>query len=364
MSNETASSSTGDASAGAQATTAPAPAPGAATTAQPPYTAAEREALAALVESYAGDQPYVADGTVATPQGTPVARAPPDADPQEAQTPYWRTSRDRRSLSVPVPASPVSQRQAVTPPGLSGTVRLPALKVKTAAAPPEDAAASGATGRSRPETHHIGSPPGRQTRGDRSDVEPDKPGADESGASEKLLEKMSEVILVMNAQVAALSKRLEDLDRERARRDDPDKLAKINHKDISKPTKFPGGGGWTVWSKNFTTFLERRDQRWPKLLGAIAKRSAGPPLNEDIKVAIAREAGILDKDDLEAEFANQLYDYLQEFTSGDALAAVIAGGKQGCWETWRYLSEQGKSRQKNTRSKRSTAASSIPDKWS
>ena len=183
---------------------------------------------------------------------------------------------------------------------------------------------------------------GRRARDDRNDT------GHEKAVSEKLFEKMSEVITVMNAQVLALTTRIEELDRERAKKEDPDKLVKINHKDITKPVKFSGGGGWVLWSKNFTGFLERRDKRWPVLLGAIASRSAGPPLNGDIKVAIAREVGILDKENLEAEFAKQLYDYLQEFTAGDVLAAVIAGGAQGSWETWRYLCEQGRSRQKHS----------------
>ena len=265
---------------------------------------------------------------------------------------WQRLQSRKRASSVPSPP------RVGKPPGIeSGAIRVPRdLREDpvTAAAGPAEAsaaapgeAASGAASTAqpptkkpdKPEKHHIGSELGSPMRDDRGDA------GSANHATERLMERMGDVILTMNNQISMLTKRIEELDRERAKKEDPDKLAKINHKDISKPGKYSGGSGWTTWAKNFTSFLERRDQRWPKLLGAIAKRSAGIPLNEDLKVAIAREAGILDKGNLEAEFEKQLYDYLQEFTSGDVLAAVIAGGNQGAWETWRYLCEHGKSRQ-------------------
>ena len=162
--------------------------------------------------------------------------------------------------------------------------------------------------------------------------------------AEKLINKMSDVILTMNKQIEVLTLKLERMDDEKRARDDPDRLKEINHKDISKPGKY-SGTGWTLWAKNFSSFLERRDKRWPKLLTSISSRSAGPPLNSDAKNMIAVDLGIY-KDTLMEAFTDQLYDYLQEFTSGDVLTTVIAGGKPGSWETWRYLSEAGKSRQK------------------
>ena len=314
-----------------------------------------QQAVQATETTYAAadtQQPYTDEGMTLTPRrGDQAQRDQQPAARDDQQQPSWQPRMlpkgNKRSLSVPVPGSPESQREVGRPQRLGPGMRLPLDKGTpptgdASGTPPTGAAPKPPPAPGLPEAHHIGSRPGSELG---QQVRDDDAGM---GVTEKLFDKMSEVIVAMNAQVAALTKRMEDMDRERAKRDDPDKLAKINHKDISKPGKFAGGNGWTTWSKNFSGFLERRDVRWPKLLEAIAKRSAGPPLNEDIKVAISRETGILDKGDLEAEFEKQLYDYLQEFTSGDVLAAVIAGGKQGSWETWRYLCEQGKSRQKHS----------------
>ena len=50
-----------------------------------------------------------------------------------------------------------------------------------------------------------------------------------------------------------------------------DDLKDINFKDIEKPTKYDGKG-WNTWSRNFKSFLERRDLRWAKVLEAIADK--------------------------------------------------------------------------------------------
>ena len=192
----------------------------------------------------------------------------------------------------------------------------------------------------------LGGPNKDSEQGD-DETEKDVDGEGNGGCPDgvnKLVEKMGEVITTMNAQISTLTRRIEQMDEERRRKDDPDKLANIHQKDISKPTKY-GGTGWTQWSKNFSAFLSRRDKRWPKLLEAISERSVGPPLTDDAKIVIGMKVDI-NKDNLVEEFTLQLYDYLQEFTNGDSLASVIAGGRQGSWETWRYMSEHGKSRQK------------------
>ena len=86
---------------------------------------------------------------------------------------------------------------------------------------------------------------------------------------------MSEVVAAIHQQMELMSKRIEMMDDEKQKRDDPNKLAQINFKDVDKPAKYTGMG-WPRWRSNFVTFLERRDRRWPKLLGAIQKRSKDP----------------------------------------------------------------------------------------
>ncbi len=193
-----------------------------------------------------------------------------------------------------------------------------------------------------PETFamNYNSPLDKQTKDD------DDGSIDSQSANEgKLMKRMGEVIITMNKQITILTERLEAMDEERKKKNDPDKLAAINQKDITKPNKY-SGTGWVNWSKIFTSFLERRDRRWKKLLDKISARSAGPPLTDDAKRCIATDADIWNKGTLQTDFTEQLYDYLQEFTAGEILTTVIAGGRMGSWETWRYLSESGKSRQK------------------
>ena len=124
---------------------------------------------------------------------------------------------------------------------------------------------------------------------------------------------MSDVVAAIHQRMEMMANRIEQLDQEKMKRDDPDKLAQINFKDVEKPAKY-NGVGWPLWRSNFSTFLERRDRRWPKLLDAIQRRSKDP-LTEDGKVAIATEAGIFDKGTLQTDFANQLFDYLQTYTT-------------------------------------------------
>ena len=187
-------------------------------------------------------------------------------------------------------------------------------------------------------TTHADSPLGKPNK-DNDD------GNNRAANEDRLMEKMGDVIITMNRQISILTERLEAMDEERKKRNDPDKLAAISQKDITKPNKY-SGTGWVNWSKIFMSFLERRDKRWKVLLDEISARSAGPPLTDDAKRCIATDANIWDKGTLQNDFTEQLYDYLQEFTAGEILTTVIAGGRMGSWETWRYLSESGKSRQK------------------
>ena len=255
---------------------------------------------------------------------TPVLQSPPALDlPINAvRLPRQLHEQNRRQAIANPPGSQNASAEATgpDPPGLSTPTR-------------------------RPTVRHIGttsprSPLGAETNSPDRDDENDVNKTD----TEKLMGKMSDVIMAMNKQITMLTTRLEQMDEEKRHRDNPDRLKEINYKDISKPGKY-SGTGWSLWSKNFSSFLERRDKRWPKLLASISSRSAGPPLNDDAKNMIAVDLGIY-KEELMEAFTNQLFDYLQEYTSGDVLTTILAGGKTGSWETWRSLSEAGKSRQK------------------
>ena len=115
---------------------------------------------------------------------------------------------------------------------------------------------------------HIGSPLGAECsdengKGEATDDDAKSSKGDGGNVGNvdatNLMAKMNEVIMSMNQQMMLLTKRLEQLDQERAKKDDPDKLANINQKDISKPTKY-NGNGWVVWSKNLMGFLESTEK--------------------------------------------------------------------------------------------------------
>ena len=116
-------------------------------------------------------------------------------------------------------------------------------------------------------------------------------------------------------------------------------------KDIEKPTKY-NGSGWVQLRNNVENFLDRKDPRWIKLLRAIDGRSSDP-LTNDKKVALADEVGIQGKPELIVKFEKQLFDYLQSYTTGDALSTVLAGRRENSWESFRILCGQGRSRLKH-----------------
>ena len=71
---------------------------------------------------------------------------------------------------------------------------------------------------------------------------------------------------------------------EYATRDEPEKdpeeqydLKDIDKKDVALPVKYKGEvTQWRHWNVKFSSFLNRRDQRWGKLLEEIRKKSQDP----------------------------------------------------------------------------------------
>ena len=85
------------------------------------------------------------------------------------------------------------------------------------------------------------SPLGKQVKDD-DDGNGNSSGNGQSTGESKLMEKMGEAIITMNEQISILTKRLEAMDEERKRKNDPDKLAAISQKDITKPNTYSGTG--------------------------------------------------------------------------------------------------------------------------
>ncbi len=158
-----------------------------------------------------------------------------------------------------------------------------------------------------------------------------------------VLKQVAAAMEGINKSIELMSKRVELIEGQKRKADDPDTLQSINNKDVDKPAKFDGKQ-WNVWKTDFLSFLERRDRRWPAILKAIDKRSIDP-LTKDVKDLIGYELG-LHRGTLMQDFTTQLYEYLKNYTSGEIQSRTISGGRDSSWETWRFLCDQGRSRRK------------------
>ena len=110
-----------------------------------------------------------------------------------------------------------------------------------------------------------------------------------------------------------------------------------DRKDVKGPEVYSGDiTHWTQWSKAFTRYLRRRDDRWPDLLEKIQGLKGKPVTTEDEK----KWAWDLKAYDF-TQFKDQLNEYLESFTSKDARGIVIACGEHNALDAWRQLAERG-----------------------
>ena len=168
------------------------------------------------------------------------------------------------------------------------------------------------------------------------------------GEKGDVMDKLAEAVLGIHKSIALLTQRIDDLGDQRRGRDadqpaSSGPLRSISHKDVDKPGKYDGKA-WQQWNADFKAFLARRDRRWPAILDGIDEHSENP-LTHHTTQEIAEGAGIYDEA-LAKDFTDQLYDYLRNFTAGEALSRVLAGGREGSWEAWRVMSDRGRSRRK------------------
>ena len=166
---------------------------------------------------------------------------------------------------------------------------------------------------------------------------------DEPANKEGVLQQVATAMAGISKSIELMTRRIELIEGQKRRVDDPDALQSIHSKDIDKPAKYDGKQ-WSVWKTDFLNFLERRDRRWTKLLKTIDERSIDP-LTDDVKNLIGYEME-LQRGTLMSDFTTQLYEYLKNYTSGEIQSRVVSGGKENSWETWRFLCDQGKSRRK------------------
>ena len=117
---------------------------------------------------------------------------------------------------------------------------------------------------------------------------------------------------------------------------------KMGGKDLKDPEEF-GGTGFKEWSENFISYLRRRDRRWAPLLKGIQERSK-VPLDKMDGPILMKEADIPSLQ-VQKVFAEQLYEYLKNFTCKEPLTHVLALGAEGSFEAWRHMCDQGAPRQ-------------------
>ena len=110
----------------------------------------------------------------------------------------------------------------------------------------------------------------------------------------------------------------------------------IDKKDVEKPQKYDmKPASWRLWSIKFATFLTRRDARWKKVLGAVQKHDGvvkGKPVDDIVEDGIFRDLNLFAYRDI---FKEQLFEYLESFTTGMAHSLVMAGQAKGVLEAWR-----------------------------
>ena len=117
---------------------------------------------------------------------------------------------------------------------------------------------------------------------------------------------------------------------------------RMGDKDLKEPSEY-GGTDFKTWSEDFIAHLRRRDRRWAPLLKGIQVRSK-TPLKDIDGPALMAEAEIANDKVLKV-FAEQLYEYLRNFTCREPLTHVNAHGPDNAFEAWRYLCDQGAPRQ-------------------
>ncbi len=153
-----------------------------------------------------------------------------------------------------------------------------------------------------------------------------------SSADTDVIQTLVQTMIQMQESLKQLAQRLD--------KSEDKEVPKIDHKDVQKPDKY-NGQKWDFWSEEFKGFLRRHDKRWAALLDAIQAKSKAP-LSEDDYQKIQNEMKITDGEVFFA-FQQQLYEYLKSYTSGEVLAMVLANGATRSLETWRRMTDQGRS---------------------
>ena len=150
------------------------------------------------------------------------------------------------------------------------------------------------------------------------------------------VQALLQTVAAMQESIAQLTRQLNE-----TRKFEVAGAPKMDLKDQKDPSTF-AGQHFNSWSEEFVTHLTMRDRRWETLLSYIKEKST-TPLDELDGPALMKKADIT-SDNILQIFQAQLYVYLKRFTSGEPLSYVLANGKDGAFEAWRRMCDQGASR--------------------
>ena len=115
----------------------------------------------------------------------------------------------------------------------------------------------------------------------------------------------------------------------------------MDRKIVEKPQKYNGDiKNFITWQGKMKNYLNTQDFRWKAILDSI-EEFGSTALKVDDYIKIARKNDIVDHLEI---FSQQLFMYLDNFTESTANLNIITNGEEKSFETWRKLSDLGRSR--------------------
>ncbi len=297
-----------------------------------------------------GDQPDDPGPTA----GAPTVHAPPgmgtttppnttndDDNPDNPETPRTMMRRVTQTAAVaaqmvagtPSPRSSLGEgNDGDSPDPINTTTNRQQQGGTGAASSGEEGRGCGVPMAGAPFVKSMASPPARM-----------RPQQTEAEVSDRdnLVNILMDQVTALQAEVGRLSRKLavQDIANGNAN-GQKDEVPHMNNKDIEKPFKY-NGEKWAMWESDFKNFLVHRDQRWKLILDTIKKKS-DKPIGPETLEEIRKNAG-LQKDNVYEAFAQQLYEYLKSYTSGEANTLIMVNTPEKAFESWRRLCDQGRS---------------------
>ena len=155
-------------------------------------------------------------------------------------------------------------------------------------------------------------------------IVPDAEAAARAAAAETTVAELMKMMVIMQETISELKKGKGGEAKEE------DKPPTMHYKDVEKPVRYDGKE-WPSWNETFKNFLGRRDVRWKTLLDELQKKEhVNAPFTTAKLDEINLKLGF--SETVRAALAEQLHEYLRNFTSGETLSVVQAAGPRQSWK--------------------------------